>query len=360
MNWKPNCKAPGTERVAEKRNDMSSNKLKERLLGKTADLAKNAAASPRPSIAEQRNITMPGQLGAFRLEAERYVGQIEDRDRQIADLKAQLERSHNTGGMDLPLDRLIEIPGRKRTLTAEQYNELKANLKKNPLVTPITVRVHPEGFEIVSGHNRVQIFRELERGTIKAVLDESDDDQAELNAFYANLLQPNLPDYEKFVKFQQIKARQPELTLQDLGAQAGISKSSVHAILQFEELPDAVHDMLKQAPAILGWNAASALVQLTKKGREKAVIAAVEKLVSGEITDQSQAVKLAATDAEQVKPAAKANTLKIRLGKTTYCDVRRAENVIRLNFASPEEAAEIEKAVTKVLEERVKALSAKR
>lgn len=46
-----------------------SNKMKERLMARTANLAANveADAATRVPIAEQRPMTMPGQLGAFRL-----------------------------------------------------------------------------------------------------------------------------------------------------------------------------------------------------------------------------------------------------------------------------------------------------
>ncbi|MBY4734013.1 hypothetical protein K6V90_26080 [Cupriavidus pauculus] len=70
-----------------------SESLRQRLMAKTANLADkvevgNAARTP---ISEQRPVTMPGQLGAFRLEAQRYVATINE-------LKAQLEEARAIGG----------------------------------------------------------------------------------------------------------------------------------------------------------------------------------------------------------------------------------------------------------------------
>lgn len=76
-----------------------SESLRQRLMAKTANLADRVEATKatRTPIAEQRPMAMPGQLGAFRLEAQRYQATIDE-------LTAQLEEARAIeGSVDVPL-----------------------------------------------------------------------------------------------------------------------------------------------------------------------------------------------------------------------------------------------------------------
>jgi len=327
-----------------------ANKLAERLLNKTAGVAKAVADNPGKSISDQTLVTMPGQLGAFRLEAQKY-------QERIKALEEELRQAQQKGGAaELPLDDIHEVAGRRRKLSEQQYAELKQNLRNNPLVTPVTVRPRQEGgFEIVSGSNRVAIFRELGRTHIPARLLESDDKQAEVNAFFANLLQADLPDFEKYLGFRKMMELHGEMTQIDLAERAGVSRSFVSQLMSFGDLPEPVLSLLVDAPMLLGANAAQDLAALVRKGRAQQVIDAVAKLASGEI-DQGRAVKLAAIDAQITVKREKAEPIRIRIGKTTYCDIQRAEKVMRIQFQSAEEAAEVENAIREVLERRANSL----
>jgi ParB family chromosome partitioning protein len=46
--------------------------------------------------------------------------------------------------------------------------------------------------------------------------------------------------------------------------------------------------------------------------------------------------------------------VRIRLGRSVYCDLRRANNVLRLQFQSAEEAAAVQTAIQDLLQRRVK------
>lgn len=76
-----------------------SESLRRRLMEKTANLAEKveAAKSTRTPVSEQPFVTMPGQLGAFRLEARRYQDKIDDLTRQLEEARAM------TGSVDVPL-----------------------------------------------------------------------------------------------------------------------------------------------------------------------------------------------------------------------------------------------------------------
>jgi len=326
-----------------------ANKLAERLLNKTAGVAKAVADNPTKPIAEQAPVTMPGQLGAFRLEAQKY-------QERIKKLEVELKEAQDkAGSAELPLNELHEVPGRRRKLTEQQYNELKQNLRNNPLVTPVTVRQRKEGgFEVVSGSNRVAIFRELGRTHIPARVLDSDDTQAEINAFFANLLQADLPDFEKYLGFKKIMEFQGELTHAEIAERAGVSRSFVTQLMAFDDLPNGAISILRDQPATIGANAAQDLAALAKKGREAQVIEAITKVAAGEL-DQGKAVKHAATDPTTSTPAPRPEAIKIRIGKATYCNIQRADKVLRLQFQSAEEAAAVQDAVREALEKLAQA-----
>lgn len=271
---------------------------------------------------------------------------------KVEELETRLKEAEASGTRELPLDQLHEVGGRRRRLTEQQFNELKENLRNNPLVTPITVRKRAEGgFEIVSGNNRVEVFRELGRTSIPAALLESDDDQAEINAFYANLLQPDLPDFEKYLGFRKIIGKHPELTHAQVAEGAGVSRSFVTQLMAFSDLPADAIAILADRPEVLGANAAQDLAGLVKKGRVEQVVRAIARLAAGEI-DQARAVREAAVDIIPKAGASKPEPVRIKIGRTTYCAIQRADKVLRIQFQSAEEAESVQEAIREVLERR--------
>jgi ParB family chromosome partitioning protein len=306
-----------------------------------------------PSIADQKPVTMPGQLGAFRLEAKAYV-------QQINDLQARLDQALEEGAKrEIRLDQLTEIPGRRRKLTAAEYAELVANLEHNPLVTPITVRKREDGkFEIISGHNRAAAFRDLKRQTIPAVIADTDQAQADINAFYANLLQTDLSDYEKYLGFRMLQERFPDLKQADIARQSGKSEALISALMSYQELPQEAIAILDSDPYLLGSTAAHRMAQLAQKGRAEQVVAAIAR-IKDEGIDQNEAIKIASVDPIARSAAEKPKAVTVKQGRATYCQVQRASKVLRVSFKSEEEAEAAQEAVLQALENLAKARAEK-
>lgn len=359
---------------------MATNKRMNELLGLTKDLVptpvdlserkpkefKHSATQQIDSItgrdrAEARAEEAEAKVAALLNELEQVretgnTGSSQDHTDRINDLLRQLEEATATrGSLELPLADLHEVEGRRRSLTTEQYNELKENLRNNPLIAPVSVRVRPAGgLEIVSGHNRVAAFRELGRSTISAVIISSDDEQVDEGAFYANLLQPNLPDYEKFLGFKMLQARHPGLTQKEIAAKAGTSEQLISAVMSFEKLPREALDLLEANKNVIGANTAQALVLLAKKGREGHVVEAIQRVIAG--MDQAQALKLAASGEAKSAAVVKVTSVKYTVGKSAYCELRRANTTLRVDFKSAEEAEAVEKLVKDLLSARTEQL----
>lgn len=313
--------------------------IKERQASKAA-LINLDDDQPATTVQRSEPRTAPGQL--MNLQGKYAEAVIENEE-------LRLRLKEGTPG-EIPLSQLHEVAGRRRKLTAEQYSELLSNLRSNPLVTPITVRRHASGgYEIVSGHNRVQAYRDLERERILAAVIESDDDQTELNAFYANLLQPDLPDFEKFQGFTEIEKRYPELTRAQIAANAGVVPSTITKWMSFAGLPEEVLSLLKERPELLGANAALGLAKCHAQGKGARVIEAVNKIATGEL-DQGRAVGFAKANSEQKGRAQAEKPIRIKQGGAVYCELVRSDKMLRLVFRTAAEAEEVQEAIRVTLQ----------
>jgi ParB family transcriptional regulator, chromosome partitioning protein len=324
-----------------------SNKLKDRLMSRTANLAEKVAegATDRTPIADQRPMTMPGQLGAFRLEAQRY-------QRKIEELTAELEAARNTGGaVELPVDKIHEVPGRRRFKSPEKYNELLENVRHNGLIEPIVVLARPDGeWDLWSGHHRWDTHKDLGLPTIRSVLGNAKDEvEAADGAFFANLMQSDLTDYEKFIGLKRFHEGHPEFTQTDVAERSGLSKQTVSDLYAFGRLPSEVLQIVDANKTILGAGAAADLASLAEAGRGARVLEAVQQLADKKL-DQKQALKFARTVEAPAKPAAPTETFRVKAGKATWCDVRRVKNVMRIEFKSEEQASAAQEAIRLHLE----------
>lgn len=321
-------------------------KIKE-LAGKTAGIQPRGVDKPHDRPAK----TAPVML----YDATARMHAAEQRAEELEGLLREAEA--NTTNQEIPLSELYEVTGRKRSLTQEQFEELRANLKNNELVTPITVRARAEGgYEIISGHNRVRAYRELGRETIPAVIRQTEAEQADINAFYANLLQPTLPDYEKYLGFRLIRTRQPAMSQDQIAEMAGVSQSLLSRLLSFEELPEEAHEILARHPASLGASAASSLATLVKQGKGTKVIEALRK-ISEEGVDQAAAVTFASKDeSNPSRPNVEVTAYKI--GKVPLCSYRKTETTLRMDFKSAEHAAAVHGEIQKILEKYATSIKA--
>ncbi len=86
----------------------------DRLLAKTANVGNKPSdgAPARPTNTEPR--TSPGRL----MDAQHRINTVQAR---IKELETQLEER---AALEVPLDALVEVSGRHRKLTSEQFQEL--------------------------------------------------------------------------------------------------------------------------------------------------------------------------------------------------------------------------------------------
>ncbi len=303
--------------------------LKQKTAGIVANL--DSASSPEPD----RNIPAP-----FLIESS--AKRLRTAESQVKELNEQLE-SLLAGGpkvLNIKLTELHEVAGRKRNLDPENYEILKNNLATNDLVTPIIVRVRKTGgYEIVSGHNRSQAYRELGRTTIPAIVADIPEKDVSKDAFFANLIHSSLPDYEKYLGFAAMVAENPGLTQESLAKTSGVSVAHLSKLMAYSRLPQMAHDILSACPSALGARTAHELALEAEAGRSDLVVSAVQLIANKEI-DQGKAKdwirKSSADSKREQKP--KTKPLVVKRGKAAYCSLRQTDKSIRLEFASKEDA----------------------
>ncbi|WP_051306510.1 ParB/RepB/Spo0J family partition protein [Massilia alkalitolerans] len=278
--------------------------------------------------------TAPGQLMALQ-------GKYLDALAKIA----ELEKGGNA--MELDISRIIRVPGRQRPLSPTERAELKANLDANPLIHPVVVLPEtPEGFELFSGYNRVDLYEELGRTKILAVVRDVPRDSVEVLAFYANLLAPSLPDFKKY---QGLKARLAEAGLEqkDLAAESGLSTSTISRLMQFDGLPAEALTVLEQNPFVLGSSAAEKLARAAKAGRSELVVEAVKKLAESSSNSSSSELSKAERFTEEkavafasgrtsptARPAAREPVI-VKNGKKHFAQLTVRGDQVTVKFSDP-------------------------
>jgi ParB family chromosome partitioning protein len=227
----------------------------------------------------------------------------------------------------IKLDELHDGPDRARYLSKEDYERLKNNLANNPLANPITVRYRKEGgYEIISGHNRVKIYRELGKLEIESrVMKFDDDTDVEGSAFYSNLINSDLTAYEKYQGLVKIAKAKNLKTSTEIAKQVGISRQQVDFLFAFEKLPESILKILDQHRHILGYRSARILTQKGLEISEEKMIGVFQRLAAG-LVSEVKAVE------ELLNVPKKYKTAILDNKGNAYAYIDRKENKLAIDF----------------------------
>lgn len=290
-------------------------------MGKAADRLKATmgisvvSKTPADQLYSNTPKTAPGKLVLAHQEARAYKQEAEALRNKI-----------------VKLSELHEVAGRKRTLKPEAFEELKANLANNPLANSIVVRARKAGgFEVISGHNRVKAYRDLGRTEIEADIREFEDDKVFEAAFYSNLINSQLSDYEKYLGFKQIQVTTSE-TQEQIAKRAGVSQPQIAKIFAFERFTLSAKKLLEAHPHALGCAAA----QKMASAEEMKVVPALQKLIAGEC-NEAQAVSLAL--AGNAATPAKVESIVIRSGKKKFAEIRVKKGLLAVTLKDEKQVA---------------------
>lgn len=322
----------------------------------SASAIDSASAEELASLKEANEVLKQARDESLRLQSEYEAKAAE----QVQQLEEELRKAKESGGsLEIPLSRLVEVAGRRRKLNEQEYSDLKDNLANNDLASPITVRPLKDGnYEIVSGHNRVAIYRELGRTSIQAWPRDVSDDQAEDMAFFANAMAAKLPDYSKYLGYKRFIDKHPGIERQELAAKVGISDSHLSRLLKFDAFPEEAHAILEAQPWLIGAATATAMAKLLDDQGDLHVLKALKGLADGEFKTEAQALAAATKASKPVKASTSLPATSYKLGRNSYAEHRLVSKTLRVDFASEEEARVISDSLKELIEQRLAELRA--
>ncbi|WP_157267153.1 ParB/RepB/Spo0J family partition protein [Azohydromonas aeria] len=271
---------------------------------------------------------------------------VEAAQARVRQLEAELA---DRPPLELPLEALDSVPGRRRRLTAEEYAELRENLRHNPLVHPVVVRPRAGGrFEIVSGENRVAVYRELGRTTIRVSVLELGDREVDRAAFFANLLAAPLPDFEKWRGFAREKDSSGA-TQAELARLAGVPEATLSKLFAFARLPAEVLALIEQRPESIGANCAEELAKVcTTPASVVRAVEAVRLVMEGRL-QQRQAAAHVRSAPRALKPAS--SPVRINAGRFRFAELSVGESAVRVNFSAKVDMARVQARMEALLKE---------
>ena len=136
---------------------------------------------------------------------------------------------------DLPVDDLYSFKNHPvREYTEEKMAEMVESIQEYGVITPILVRPRKEGdgFEIISGHNRVEACRRAGIETVPATIRDLDDDTAIILMVDSNLKQREklLPTekakaYEMKLEAMKRQGERKDLTSDQLGPKLNLKRT---------------------------------------------------------------------------------------------------------------------------------------
>lgn len=297
-----------------------------------------------PDGGGRRPTTAPGATALM----QPTIDALNDRAKAAEAKVGEYEKRLQQQPIELPLDVCQEVPRRRRKLTPEQFEELKANLRSNALVHPISVEPPNGGkYRIISGHNRVDAYRALGRASILAVVRDIEAAKVDRSAFYANLLQPTLPDYEKYVGFKAERDRTGQKQKQ-MAEEAGISESVISMLFAFDHLPPPAIDIIARNPQIIGMSCAFELAKVARAGNLARVIEAVERLSEG-LLGQKEAIRHAMTNPSAPRTKEIVAPSKVKAGRLDFCQYVGRGTTLRIDFKQEVHRAEAEQKIATLL-----------
>lgn len=196
----------------------------------------------------------------------------------------------------IPLERIQPFENHPFRVEADAaMAELKASVALNGVLEPVLLRPKGDGFEMISGHRRMAVCKELGIETIPAIVRNLDDDQATLAMVDANRQREHILPSEKAFAYKMrddalkhLRAGQvvPPVgrTTEQIGKENDESDRNVRRMIRLTKLIPPLLDMVDRGK--LGTTTAVELSYLSKKEQE-AVQTAIESEQS--IPSQTQA-----------------------------------------------------------------------
>lgn len=281
------------------------------------------------------------------------------------------------GTNSLPVDKLHAFKGHPfKMYTEERMAEMVESVKEHGVIAPILVRPNKngEGYEIISGHNRVEACRRAGIKDIPATIRELDDDTAIIIMVDSNLRQRDklLPSekakaYKMKLDAMRRQAGRPsknssqvgmdfrgKQSLEIIGEEAGDSRNTVHRYIRLNNLIPALIDYVDDGK--LAFNPAVEVSYLDHADQEIVFEIMDRDQISPSLSQAQKLHKLAA--AEKISDSAIEAVMLVE--KPMYETITLRKNTMEKYFPPGTSGREMEETIIKLLENMAKQREAKK
>lgn len=223
----------------------------------TADANAPAAIPAAPSAAP-RPVSMPGQLGAFRVEAKKYLDSIAEKDAEIEALRNSTDRVQS-----IPLSLVDDSPYQPRLeYDPEEIDSLAKTMAVTSQADPIKVRKVEGRYELISGHRRKRAAISLGWDEISAIVEVRDDAEAEVEAMLLVTGNVKLSDWEYAKMYARALAKGYAKTQTEAAHMFSTLQPMVSGCLAMLELPAPIIEMLDAKPSLFGYDCGKTIKKL--------------------------------------------------------------------------------------------------
>ena len=287
------------------------------------------------------------------------------------------EEPKAAGTNSLPVDNLHAFKGHPfKMYTEERMAEMVESVKEHGVIAPILVRPNKdgEGYEIISGHNRVEACRRAGIKDIPATIRELDDDTAIII-----MVDSNLRQRDKLLPSEKAKAYKMKLdairrqagrptknssqvgmdfrgkqSLEIIGEEAGDSRNTVHRYIRLNNLIPALIDYVDDGK--LAFNPAVEVSYLDHADQEIVFEIMDRDQISPSLSQAQKLHKLAG--AEKINDSAIEAVMLVE--KPMYETITLRKNTMEKYFPPGTSGREMEETIIKLLEDMAKQRESKK
>jgi len=153
---------------------------------------------------------------------------------------------------EIEISKIIIPEKRARaTLTEQQIEELKENIKKHGFTIPILVKTTPDGnYELIDGQHRIEIVKEFGWERVPAVIISADEKRAAILNITSNTLRGTQDCLTISEALNEAAAK--GATLEELAAAWGKSEITTKLYLSLVKLPEVYRNALRDQKLYIG------------------------------------------------------------------------------------------------------------
>lgn len=156
----------------------------------------------------------------------------------------------DTGGegtdiVDLPISKIAPNPNQPRKYFDKiSLTELAKSISKHGVLQPITVRVTPDGYELITGERRLRACEIAGFDYIPAIIVDADVGQSAILTLLENLQREDLCFFEVAQSYKNL-LKQQGMTQQELANQIGQSQSNIANKMRLLKLAPRVKKLIR-------------------------------------------------------------------------------------------------------------------